>query len=159
MMELFVKTQFYQKKTALRSNHNDKGFSTDDRITRIKIPKQQIEQDNMDISSRETNETTQKRQTYTNEREHEITPIMKLTTTIPIMITAPETTTQHRWPDTSKKKRVASSICIHQKEAVNDDSNNDYGTRDDDPISMARYLKKRVASSICIKKKVPKSTR
>ncbi|CAG8831370.1 36457_t:CDS:1, partial [Gigaspora margarita] len=88
--ELFVKTQFYQKKTALRSNHNDEGFSTDNRITRIKILKQQIEQDNMDTLPREMNETIQKRQTHTN--KYEITPIMKLIMMIPIMIMAPEIT-------------------------------------------------------------------
>ncbi|CAG8811385.1 14649_t:CDS:2, partial [Gigaspora margarita] len=130
------KNTILPKKTALRSNHNNKGFSTDDRITQIKIPKQQIEQDNIDTSSRETNDTTQKWQTHTNEltssiciyqkeetpkqqieqdnadeneqyiskkakhtNEHKITPIMKLSTTIPIIIMAPEMMTQYRWPN------------------------------------------------------------
>ncbi|CAG8766565.1 3930_t:CDS:1, partial [Gigaspora rosea] len=62
------------------------------------IPKQQTEQDNINTSPRETNSTTQKRQNHTNECE--ITPIMKLTMMIPIIIIAPETTIQHRWPNT-----------------------------------------------------------
>ncbi|CAG8640743.1 287_t:CDS:1, partial [Gigaspora rosea] len=55
--------------------------------------KQQTEQDNMNTSPREMNSTIQKRQNHTNECE--ITPIMKSTMMIPIMIIAPETTIQH----------------------------------------------------------------